>query len=298
MPNEFDTDFAKTVSTILATTLSSYSASPDSLLGNLDVIKIKYGDQHITRPLSHIWDDVMLDRRFNAPEQQADKLVQELDAVCLSKRLRIDRVDYAADPSNVANHVRDSLNVVRDGIEKYLIEGSSTRVTMYGLSDFPNATAGTINRPEVAGEAAVTGTWGTVANMQSDISDALVDLIADKFRGQAALLAPSIIRPAIAKQLASTAVPVKQWIENAIGLPIIFSPFVHEAATAADFNCYLVDLSKIHIGLSDLKVDSYYDQKDHAYFIDFEIYMCFLADPLHNGTEWVKGVALLDACSL
>ena len=82
-------------------------------------------------------------------------------------------------------------------------------------------------------------------------------------------------------------------------MPVIFSPFVHETATKADFNCYLVDLSKIHFGMSDLKVDSYYDNKDHAYFVDFEIYMAFLSDPLWSGItdEWVKGVADMDACS-
>lgn len=294
--NDFDTSFAKTISQIMATELSSYSAPPDTLLGNIDVLPFGYGKQHITRPISDPFEDVMVDRRFNAPEQAMDKLVQDVDFVCISKRLRVDRVDYAADPKNVANHVRDSLNIVKNGIEKYFMAGSSTRITMYGLTDSSGST-GTINRPELGGESAPTATWSTTANLRADMITKVGELIANRFYGPYALLAPSIVRPMIAEVIANTSVGVSEWIKSTIGIPIIFSPFVHEAATKADFNCYLVDLSKIHFGMSDLKVDSYYDNKDHAYFVDFEIYMAFLSDPLLNATEWVKGVADLLACS-
>ncbi len=297
--NDFDTSFAKTISQIMATELSTYSASPDTLLGNIDVLEFGYGKQHVTRPISDPYQDVQADRRFSAPEQEASKLMQDIDFVCLSKRLRIDRVDYAADPKNVANHIRDAMSIVKNGIEKYFIEGSSTRVTMYGLEDFPNATAGTLNRPEMSGQAARTATWSTTANLRADIITKMDELIADKFYGPFALLAPSIVRPMIAEVIANTSVGVSEWIKSTIGIPIIFSPFVHEGATKADFNCYLVDLSKIHFGMSDLKVDAFYSNEKHAYFVDYEIYMAFLSDPLWEETaeEYIKGIARLDGCS-
>lgn len=294
--NDFDTSFAKTISQIMSTELSTYAASLESLLGKIDVIPFGYGKQHITRPISDPYQDVMVDRRFAAPEQEGRKLVQELDFVCISKRLRIDRVDWAADPKNAANHVRDYLSIVKDGIEKYFIEGSSTRILMYGLSDYPSGTTGTINRPEMAYDSSTAGDWNTTSNIRTDLINCETGLILKKFRGRKAILAPTIVKPMLSELIsAGTPVSSAQWVNSIFGMPIIYSPFVHEAATKDDFNLYMVDLDKIHFGMSDLKVDSFYDNKDHAFFVDFEIYLGFLADPLWDGTEYLKGIARLDA---
>lgn len=302
MPNDFNTSFAKTITQLMATELSSYSKSPDSLLGKIDVEDFIYGKQHISRPISDPYDDVTIDRRFAAPEQEAQKLMQDVDFACISKRLRIDNVDYNADPMNSANHVRDFMSIVKDGIEKFFIEGTSAKLTNYGLEDYPNTTPGSINRPEMCGyvSAAAADGWETPAHIRKQLIIATGSLIKKRFHGPHAILAPSIVRPMLTELISTgTPVSVNQWVSSTFGMPIIFSPFVHEGALDTDFNVYIVDLSKIHFGMSDLKVTAWYEQKDHAYLVDFEIFVSFLSDPLKyddkSTDEWYKGVYKLDA---
>lgn len=297
MPTNYDMDsrIALGVTNIMGTTLSSYSRYGHALLANIDIIPQPFGKMHITRNIADPYNDVMLDRRFNAPEQMMEKRVQDIDMVTISKRLMIDAVDYASDPQNVARQVADSISIIQDGIEKYIVEGSSTRLVMYGLYDYPNATAGTINRPEMGYVNTTAGDWSTLTNMQTDISASISGLIANRFFGRHALLAPPLLKPLVANVMTNTAIPVSTWLASALGLPVIFSPFVHEAATKDDFNIMIIDLSKVHLAMSDLRIDEYYSNKDHAYFWDFEVHIALLPDPLYDGTEWLKGVAMLDA---
>ena len=179
------------------------------------------------------------------------------------------------------------------GIDKFFFDGSTTRITMYGVIDAPGTGSKTINRPDTLPYTHAAD-WKTITVMQAEVSAAMSLLIAAGFNGPYALLAPSICKPLFASVQTSTAVPVSQWLGNALGLPVIFSPHVDDDAVAATaFDVYLIDLSKVHIGLTDLKVDAYYSNKDHAYIWDFEVYMAALFDPLHDGTDYDKGVATI-----
>ena len=292
--DSFDTEWARTVTQNLGTTLSNYSSPGNQLLANISIIPLTYGQQRITRNISDPYQDVVLGRRFNAPEQQAEKRVQSLDFVSLSKRVMIDALDYAADPRNAAIHIADSMNIMRDGLEKQFIEGSATPLLQYGLADAPGGTAGTIIRPEDAGVQATSGDWSVITNMQEDITEGIGMLLDKGFYGPPMLLAPSITMPMFAHVQTSTAVPVATWIQSALGLPIVFSPFVDADATRDVFDCYLIDRSKVHIGVSDLKLDAYYSNLDHAYYWDMETYTVPLFDPIYDETEWIKGkVSLL-----
>lgn len=295
MPTNFDLDtsIAKTVSQVMGTNLSLYGTAGHALLEGINIIPLAYGKQHITRPVASPYDDIVVDRRFAAPDQLMDKEVQDIDLVCLSKRIVIDAVDYAGDPAMVAKHVSDALNIVKDGIEKYFIEGSTTRVLMYGIKDAPTTGNTTINRGDTLPYTHAAD-WKTITVMQAEVSAAIGLLITAGFYGPFAMLAPSICIPLFAGVQTSTAVPVSRWLSDALGLPVIFSPFVDDDAVAATaFDVYIIDLSKVHIGLSDLKVDAFYSNKDHAYIWDFEIYMAALFDMRHDGTDYDKGVATI-----
>ena len=295
MPTNFDMDtsIAKTLSKVMGTELSLYSGAGHALLEGINKIQIPYGKQHITRPVSDPYNDVVVDRRFAAPDQLMDKQVQDIDLVCLSKRIVIDAVDYAGDPVMVAKQVSDALNILKDGIEKYFIEGSTTRLTMYGVKDAPATGNTLINRPDTLPYTHAAD-WKTATVMQAETSAALSLLIAAGFYGPYAMLAPTICKPLFANVMTNTAVPVSTWLSSALGLPVIFSPWVDSDAVAATaFDVYIVDLSKVHIGLSDLKVDAFYSNKDHAFIWDFEVYMSALFDPLHDGTDYDKGVATI-----
>jgi hypothetical protein len=292
--NEFDTSFAKTVSQIMGTNLSLYSSIGHQILENINIESYAYGKQHITRPVADPFNDVVIDRRFAAPDQVMEKIVQDIDFVCISKRIVIDSVDYAADPQLVAKQVSDALNIVKDGIEKYFITGSTTRLIMYGIDDQGAGTGSTtINRMD---EMTFTsdGDWSTLTNLQSDLAHAEQALIDKGFTGPFACILPASVQPLLAQVQTNTAIPANQWIRDALGLRLIFTPVLSVAA-AWTFTCYIIDLSKVHLGMTDLKVDAFYSNKDHAYIWDFEVYMSALFDPLHDGTDYKKGVCSIDA---
>ena len=291
--NDLDTSIAKLVSQVMTTDLSLYSSAGHNILKGVNIIPLAYGKQHITRPVASPYEDVVVDRKFAAPDQSMDQEVQEIDLVCLSKRIWIDAVDYAGNPSMVRKQVSDALNIMKDGIEKYFIGGSTSRVLNYGVKDAPGTGSTNINRCDTLPytHAAI---WGTVTNMQTEVSAALTLLVAAGFHGPYAMLAPSVCLPMFAQVQTSTAVPVSTWLQSALGLPVIFSPHVDDdAVTTTAFDIYIIDLSKVHLGLSDLKIDAFYSNKDHAYIWDFEIYMSALFDPRHDGTDYDKGVATI-----
>lgn len=294
-PN-YDTDFAVTIAQIMRTQLSSYSQTQDRLIGKISILPLTYGNTSIYRPIANPDQIVSLDRTFQgSPTDLAEKLVQHLDLVCISDRLAIPRVDYAGDPANAAMHVSAHSQILLDGIEKTFIEGSAAKVLTYGVYDYPSGTTGTVNRPEIAYNDTTAGAWSTTANIRSDLIDSLAGLVLKKFYGPYLLIMPSMARPMMSDVLANTAVSTSQWVKDNFGVPIAYSPFMHEAAVSTDFNCVIIDTSKVHLGLSQIFMDSFYDDARHSYNYDWEVYMSALFDPLWDGTDQMKGVARLDA---
>lgn len=294
-PN-YDTDFAVTVAQIMRTQLSTYSAAQERLMSRVSILPLTYGNTSIYRPIANPDQYVVLDRTFQgSPTDLAEKLVQHLDLVCLSDRLAIPRVDFAGDTANAAMHVSAHSSLLLDAIEKTFIEGAAAKVLTYGVYDYPSGTAGTVNRPEMAYNDTTAGAWSTTANIRSDLIDSLAGLVAKKFYGPYTLIMPSLARPMMSDVLANTATSTAQWVKDNFGVPIAYSPFMHEAAVSTDFNCVIIDNSKVHLGLSNIFMDSYYDDARHSYNYDWEVYMSALFDPLNDGTEYLKGVARLDA---
>lgn len=288
----YDTDFAVTVAQIMRTQLSTYSESQDRLFSKVNILPLTYGKTSIYRPVSDPDQKVIASRTFQAsPTDLAEKLVQHLDLVNLSDRLSIPRVDFAGDAANAAQHVSAHSSLLMDGLEKTFIEGLNTTVLSYGVADYPGGTAGTINRCEIAYTDTTDGDWSTTANIRSDLIKSGVGLTLKKFYGQHLMLAPSAVRPMFSEVLANTSVSTSTWIKHNFGLDIAYSPFVHEAATKDVFNVYIIDRSKVHMGMTQILMDSFYNEDKHAFTYDWEVYCSPLFDPLFDGTEYLKGVA-------
>lgn len=290
-----DTDYAITVSQIMRTQLSTYSQTQDRLFGKVSIQGITYGQTGIYRPIADPDQKVSISRTFQGAETDlAEKLVQHLDLVNISDRLSIPRHDFAGDAANAALHVSAHSQILMDGLEKLFIEGVSTTALAYGVYDYPNATGGTVNRPEMAYVDGTDGDWSTTSNMRSDLIKCIAGLTLKKFYGPYLLLAPSACRPMFAEVIANTATSTSTWIKSNLGLDIAFSPFVHEAATKDDFNLVLIDRSKVHMGMTNILMDSFYNDDKHAYTYDWEVFCTPLFDPLWDGTEYLKGVAMMD----
>ena len=294
----YDTDFAVSIAQIMRTQMSTYAETQDRLIGKISILPLTYGKTSIYRPIADPDQTVVLDRTFQgSPTDLAEKLVQHLDLVCLSDRLSIPRVDFAGDPANAAMHVSAHSQILLDGLEKTFIEGAAAKVLTYGVYDYPAGTAGTVNRPEIAYNDTTAGAWSTTANIRSDLIDTLSGMVLKKFYSRPLLIMPSMARPMMSDVLANTSVSTSTWIKNNFGVDIAYSPFIHEAAVSTDFNCVIIDTAKVHLGMSQIFMDSYYDDARHSYNYDWEVYMSALFDPLNDGTEYLKGVGRLDARS-
>ena len=292
MVSEYDMDstWSTLVTDYIRKQLSTYSAPSDSILANISQIGVKYGAKTTQRTIQDPDTIVHVSREFQPHRAPKVTEPQNLDLANLSDSFVVPRADFANDPEGVRIHVRDTGNNFRNGIEKLLIEGSTINVVTRGIADVPGVTGGTINRPELQATA-TTGDWNVTANMRADIIAAVTTLIAKRFYGPHLILAPTIVKPMLSEVLTNTAVPMEQWIKSGVGLNIAYSPFVHEAATKENFNVYIIDTSKVHLGISSIMMDAYYVSKDHAYYWDWEVYCVPMFDPLYDGTEYLKGVA-------
>lgn len=295
-----DTSFASIVTAFFQQQVSTFSASPDSILGAFNVMPIPYGKSTVDRKVQDPETLVHASVEWDGRRAKKVTLKQNVDAINLSDGIEIPRAEFAADPEGARIHVRDTVTNFRNAVEKTLIAGTTTRAIARGISDFPDGTSGTVNRPEIAYDNTTAGDWSTIANVRTDCIESMAGLIAKKFYGPYAMLAPTLVRPMLSQLIDYAGVATKNastatYITSTLGIPILYSPFVHEAATKDDFNIYIVDLSKAHIGLSPTMFDAYYEQKDHAYYWDWEVYMAPLFDPIYDGTEYLKGVARLDA---
>lgn len=295
-----DTTWATIVTQYFQQQLSTFSAAPDSILGTFGVLPIPYGKTTTDRKVQD--PDTIVKQGMEWGGRRAKKvtLKQNVDAINLSDGIEIPRAEFAADPEGARIHIQDTGRNFRDSIEKTFVEGCSTRGIVRGIEDYPQGTAGTVNRMEMAYVNTTIGDWNTVANIRTDVILSLAGLIAKRFYGPKVMLAPSICRPMFSQLIeyagsAGKEASTSAFITSNLGLPIVYSPFVHEAATKDDFNIYIVDVSKVHLGLSSTMFDAYYEQKDHAYYWDWEVYMAPLFDPLYDGTEFLKGIARLDA---
>ena len=295
MVNLMDTDFAVIVTDFFKEQMSTFAAAPNSILNSMSQKPIQKGKRTVSRTIQDPETIVHGSKTWDGRRAKKVTLRQNVDTINLGDGLEIPRDEFNADPEGARIHVRDTGIIFNNALEKSTIEGLSTIAIARGISDFPNGTAGTINRPEIAYNDTTAGRWDTVANFRSDVIKSIVGLTQKRFYGPKLMLAPEIVRPMLTEVIANTAIPVNQWMLSTIGIPIAFSPFVHEGATKDDFNVYIIDTSKVHLGISPILFDAWYEQKDHAYYWDWELDMAPLFDPLYDGTEYLKGVARLDA---
>jgi len=291
---DMDTTWSTLVTAYITEQLSTYAVPDDSILRYLNVIPVAYGKRTTQRTIQDPDTIVNVGREFNPHRTQKVTFTQNLDLANISDSFVVPRAVMASDPEGTRIHVRDTGNIFRNGIEKLFIEGATVNVISRGLSDYPAGTTGTINRPEIAYNDTTEGTWNTTANIRTTFINCLSGLIIKRFYGPHLILAPTLVKPMLSEVIANTSTPISQWVKSSVGLNVAYSPFVHESADKDDFNLYIIDTSKVHIGLSVVMMDAYYVSKDHAYYWDWEVYVVPMFDPLFDGTDYLKGVARID----
>ena len=221
--NLFTTSYADTLTKVFVTQVSTFSESPSTILGNISKYTVDYGDTHIKVPVSDPYVDAKIQVKWNVERRDTPKIVVDLDLASIGNSIYADRIDYFGDPQNVQQHVGNQGLVFNYGVEKMFIEGfNAGGIRVYGVADHPNATAGTKNRPEMAGAVTSAGSWSGAENIEADLIGAEDELIADKFYGRHALLAPLNLRPILTKPIQYTDTPINKWVQQDFGLPILY----------------------------------------------------------------------------
>jgi hypothetical protein len=285
----FDTKWAQTLTKYFPTALSTFVAQPDSVAGHFDVVPIDYGNIKSSRPISDPDDTVNVDVGFNPTFASATKEVQSIDLPCVSKGLAIPKKDYRGDPRNAMNHVRDIGKIVKEGIDRLFLQGSSDPV-MRGVVDQPGGTTGTKNRPETCADVSTAGAWTTTNNMLSDLI--LMDYtLGDKdFLGSRLLMMPQFAKPMLKGVIDYTSTPAGSYVATIFGYELLFNKYVDPDGDKDSFDIYMLDKTRFHIGATPLEVEHWYDRDGKEYKWSWEMYMQALFDPLYDGTEWLKGV--------
>ena len=287
---EYDTDLSVSISKLVQRSMTNFSAYPGSLISKLSIIDVPYGQKQIRRKIRMPEEEVKVDRAFNPPEKHPDKEMQVIDLACISDRIQVDRADLAGDPEVVSGYVTDIGENFLQALELLVCAGN-TRPLVYGITDVPGATTGTIGRPETCTIPTTAGKWDVAGNMNTDLSSLDKALEDQKFYGEKLLVAPPLLKSWLAnQQLTYTGTNLASWISNVAGYPIAYSPFIDPDATIDTLDLYMIDPRKIHVAMGPVKVDAYYNQKDHAYYFDYELYATVVPDVRKNSTEWVKPV--------
>jgi hypothetical protein len=195
---------------------------------------------------------------------------------------------YAGDLTNAMGHVQDLGENFNEGLNLFAFEGS-LKPLMYGISDYPNGTAGTRERPEMCAPVTAAGKWDVATSIPSTLIDMEATLTGKKFYGQKIILAHPIVKPYLSQILTNTATPVGTWMQSAYGYPVIFSPWVDADSTTNASDVYMVDASKFAYTMTPIRIKSYFENGTDNWVWKWQTRMVLRPKPLYDGTEWLKG---------
>jgi len=287
--SRLDTTIALKITKILPTYLTNFVQYPGaSILSFMQGEDANFGEKTTVDGIRHPEEEVTISSEIEYNFKYARKYARRMDMPSVSDAIMIDEEYYAGDLTNAMGHVQDiGLNFI-DGVNLFAFEGS-LKPLMYGISDYPNATAGTRERPELCAPVTAAGKWDVPNSIPSTLVDMEATLIDKKFYGQKLLLAHPIVKPYLSNVLSNTATPVGTWMTSVYGYPIIFSPWIDSDSTTSASDVYMVDASKFAYTMTPLRIKSYFEDATDQWVWKWQTRFVLRPKPLYDGTEWLKG---------
>jgi hypothetical protein len=208
----------------------------------------------------------------------------------ISDELRIREEYYAGDTANALGHVADLNANFKRAIMKYAWAGSTTDPYMQGIVSDTASASTTIESPghvDTASALTAVGQWDVYENMAKDLGQMENALEAAGFYGPKALLAPPILRPYISRYMVEyTAVGYP----SVMGIPVFYNPYIDTGATNAAAAVYMVDTSAFEIHMTPMKARAFWSDEQESYVWRWKCRMVPVALPMHDGTDYVKGI--------
>lgn len=248
----------------------------DHLIDHCRIQPLRYGDVSWKRRWIHSDETVQVGaRRERVPKEPATTFT-ELDLADISDALMVGNFQYAGNPAMYDQHAREKGVIFREAFNNLLWSGHSTAPRVYGVIDKGATSTGSHNDPIMCGAASNLGGWSAVSNIRGQVIQALQNMDIKGFRGlgNKALVCPTFVRPMLTQLITNTVVPITQWFQSTVGLPIIFDRQVDTAGSPSSFVAAIVDTDDIIPAMTPLTIANFYDDWRQSYVQDFDIMMC------------------------
>lgn len=292
---QWDTDWFDRFKRIYATNISMLNLYPTDALGWIRIADEPYGIKQVERPVRKPDQEVQIakNEEFSRPKYAASEVIK-LDMPFIGDELRIREEYYAGDTANALGHVADLSANFKRAISKFAWDGSTTDPYAYGIVSDTASASTTIESPghvDTASALTSAGQWDVYENMSKDLAAMENSLETNGFYGPKALLAPPILRPYISRyvvEYTATAYP------TVMGIPVYYNPYIDTGATNAAAAVYMVDTSKFELHITPIKARAFWSDEQESYVWRWKTRIVPVALPMHNGTDYVKGIIGFD----
>lgn len=287
--NRLDTDIALKITKLIQTKLTTFVPSPnESILGWMTAEDAPFGFKTSLDGIRQPEEGVTISSEIEYNKKEARKHARRLDMPSITDEIRIGEEFWAGDIVNAMGHVGDLGSNFVEALNLLSFDGSA-KPLMYGLSDFPNGTTGTRERPEMVAPPTTTGAWDVPTSITKDVSLLKQALINKKFYGQKLMLAHPIFEPMLDLVMTNTATPAGL-VPGVRGTPIIYNHHIDTDASITAADIYMVDASKFAFTMTPLRIKSFFDDNTEDWVWRWQTRFVLRPLPLYDGTEWLKGV--------
>lgn len=270
----------------------------DHLIDHLRIQPLRYGDKSWKRRWIHADETVQVGPKFERVPKEPATTLTELDLICISDSIVVERVDYAGNAPYYDEHARQKGLRFREELNTFIWGGHSFNPYVHGIFDLRGSSTGSHNDPLQVTTVSTAGSWAAASNMIYDWIIAAARMEEAGFHGEKVAVLNPICKPMLAEVITHTAIPVEQWFKSTIGFSVVWDRQVHTTASAASFNAALVQLDSIVPAFTPLLVDNFLDDWKHSYVQDYEIYGTIgwnskLPDGASTSSGYKKGVVKL-----
>jgi hypothetical protein len=287
--SRLDTTIALKITKILPTYLTNFVQYPGaSIISFMEGQDAPFGDKTTVDGIRHPEEEITVSSEIEYNFKYARKYARRMDMPSITDAIMIKEEDYAGDIPNAMGHIADLGANFAEGINLFAFEGS-LKPLMYGISDYPNATDGSRERPELCAPVTAAGKWDVASSIPPTLADMEMTLTSKRFYGPKIVLAHPIVKPMLSNILTNTATPVGTWMTSAYGYPIIFSPWVDADSTVNASDVYMIDASKFAYTMTPVRIKTYFDDPTDDWVWKWQTRFVLRPKPLYDGSEWLKG---------
>lgn len=274
---------------IYAANISMLALYPSDALGWMRIMDVAYGQKQAERAIRNPDQDVQVakNEEFTKPKYAASEIIT-LDMPAFMDELRVREEYYAGDVANALGHVADLNANYKRAIMKAAWVGLTTNPYMYGLVSDTASTSTTIETPghvDTAGALSTAGAWTTFQNMSKDIAVAISQLEDKGFFGPKALLTAPMARPFLSRYRIEYSDS-----HYTFGIPVYYNPYIDSGATKTATQIYVVDTNAFELHMTPFKARAYWNDEVESYVWRWKVRMVPMAIPLHDGTDYLKGI--------